>query len=547
MTTPQTRPTTGSLYVGDLEPSVQEETLNQVFKQVGPISSIRVCRDSQTRVSLGYAYVNFHNLEDAERALNLLNYQTSIHGGKPWRIMWSHRDPSIRKSGVGNIFIKNLHRDINQQQLFDLFSSFGNILSCKVALDDHGRSKGYGFIHFETKEAAEKAIESTNTLFFENKPVYVGPFIPSDKRQRNNPEDIFTNIYIKDIDETTTEEEYNELVSACGTATSVKLILDNGKAKGFGFANYKTHEEAKNAVANLNGKKWKSKALTACRAMKKQEREDSLRKLREERKKAYELVNLYIKNLDESFTPEKLQEEFSKYGQITSLKVMNSETGASKGFGFVCYANKEQAKNAIDSLNGQQFGNKNLYVSYFQPREERRQHLQMQHASRAFRHPYYPPPYSPVPTPPFGAIPPRGAYPPYSRQGYPQPVPFGGPKRPTKPRGPNNFPQGVRPGGAPGGKRPNQPKPAPVEVPSLSSLAAYPPAQRRQIIGDHLYQLILSHKADSSLAGSLTGIILHSYKDHDDSELISLLDDPNELKNQMEEAFNTLEKGRAQQ
>jgi polyadenylate-binding protein len=324
------------------------------------------------------------------------------------------------------------------------------------------------------------------------------------------------------------------------------LISDNGKSKGFGFANYKTHEEAQNAVATLNGKKWKSKSLTACRAMKKQEREDSLKKVREERKRAYELVNLYFKNLDENFTQEKLHEEFSKYGQITSLKVMHTETGASKGFGFVCFANKEQAKKALDSLSGQQFGNKNLYVAYFQQRDERRQHLQMQHASRAFRHPYYPPPYSPVPTPPFGAIP--RAYPPYSRQ-YPQPVPFGGPKRgPSKPRGPSNFPQGgIRNNNANPGKRPNQPKPTPVEVPSLSSLAAYPPAQRRQIIGDHLYQLILSHKADSSLAGSLTGIILHSYKDHDDSELISLLDDPNELKNQMEEAFNTLEKGRAQQ
>jgi len=325
----------------------------------------------------------------------------------------------------------------------------------------------------------------------------------------------------------------------------LNLSFDNGKAKGFGFANYKTHEEAKNAVDTLNGKKWKSKTLTACRAMKKQEREDLLKKVREERKRAYELVNLYIKNLDESFTLEKLHEEFSKYGQITSLKVMHTDNGSSKGFGFVCYANKDQAKKAIESLNGQQFGNKNLYVSYFQPREERRQHLQMQHASRAFRHPYYPPPYSTVPTPPFGAPMPR-AYPPYSRGQYPQPVPYGGPKRQPKPRGPGNFPQGGMRSNANAGKRLPQSKPTPVEVPSLSSLAAYPPAQRRQIIGDHLYQIILGHKADSSLAGSLTGIILHSYKDHDDSELISLLDDPNELKNQMEEAFNTLEKGRAQ-
>jgi len=284
--------------------------------------------------------------------------------------------------------------------------------------------------------------------------------------------------------------------------------------------------------------------------MKKQEREDLLRKVREERKKAYELVNLYIKNLDETLTQEKIHEEFSKYGQITSLKVMQTDTGTSKGFGFVCYANKEQAKKAIESLNGQQIGNKNLYVSYFQPKDERRQHLQMQHASRAFRHPYYPPPpYSAVPTAPFGApIPPR-AFPPYTRQ-YPQPVPYGGPKRPTKPRTPSNYPQSGMRGATNAGKRPGQqPKSGvatPVEVPSVSSLATFPPAQRRQIIGDHLYQIILGHKADSSLAGSLTGIILHSYKDHDDSELISLLDDPNELKNQMEEAFNTLEKGRAQ-
>lgn len=36
--------------------------------------------------------------------MDTLNYH--VLNGKPMRIMWSHRDPSARKSGVGNIFIK---------------------------------------------------------------------------------------------------------------------------------------------------------------------------------------------------------------------------------------------------------------------------------------------------------------------------------------------------------------------------------------------------------------------------------------------------------
>ena len=214
-----------SLYIGDLLPEVNEGLLFEIFNAVGPVASIRVCRDAVTRRSLGYAYVNYHQTADAERALDSMNF-TEIKG-KPCRIMWSQRDPSVRRSGVGNIFVKNLHDGIDNKQLYDTFGLFGNILSCKVVTDKAtGLSKGYGYVHYETDEAAASAIEKLDGMLIDGREVQVGEFM----RRDNRPDaQAFTNCFVKNIpyewDEKRLEDEFMKF----GEIVSVSISM--GKRK----------------------------------------------------------------------------------------------------------------------------------------------------------------------------------------------------------------------------------------------------------------------------------------------------------------------------
>lgn len=323
----------------------------------------------------------------AERALDTMNFD--LLKGRPIRIMWSQRDPSLRKSGVGNVFIKNLDKAIDNKAMYDTFSAFGNILSCKVAQDDKGESKGYGFVHFETEEAATMSIDKVNGMLLNDKKVFVGRFIPRKEREKalGEKNKLFTNVYVKNFGEDLTEELLQTMFEKFGKITSSKVMSkDDGKSRGFGFVAFEDTEAAERAVEALNGKQLgEGKVLYVGRAQKKVERQMELKrkfeKLKEERSNRYHGTNLYVKNLDDSIDDERLRTIFQTFGTITSAKVMMDD-GRSKGFGFVCFSEPDQATKAVTEMNSRLHCSKPLYVALAQRKEDRKATLASQYMNR---------------------------------------------------------------------------------------------------------------------------------------------------------------------
>uniref|UniRef100_A0A8C7W5F7 Polyadenylate-binding protein n=1 Tax=Oncorhynchus mykiss TaxID=8022 RepID=A0A8C7W5F7_ONCMY len=551
-----------SLYVGDLHPDITEAMLYEKFSPAGPVLSIRVCRDMITRRSLGYAYVNFSQPTDAERALDTMNFD--VVKGKPIRIMWSQRDPSLRKSGVGNVFIKNLDKTIDNKALYDTFSAFGNILSCKVVCDENG-SQGYAFVHFETQDAADRAIEKMNGMLLNDRKVFVGRFKSRKEREAELGAKAkeFTNVYIKNFGDDMNDDKLKEMFDQYGKTLSVRVMADpSGKSRGFGFVSYEKHEDANKACEEMNGLEFNGKTVFVGRAQKKMERQAELKRkfemLKQERISRYQGVNLYIKNLDDTIDDEKLRKEFTPFGSITSAKVMLEE-GRSKGFGFVCFSSPEEATKAVTEMNGRIVGSKPLYVALAQRKEDRKAHLTNQYVQRiagmrampanAIINQFQPASGYFMPAVPQVSVERRAgsngfescvlywkcpSQQPCGFQGMPNSLRQPGPRANPRHLTPNASAQGPRSMGPSGAQR------IAVDVQgqeplTASVLAAAPSQEQKQMLGERLFPLI--QPMHPSLAGKITGMLLEI----DNSELLHMLESNESLRSKVEEAVAVLQ------
>ena len=80
-------------------------------------------------------------------------------------------------------------------------------------------------------------------------------------------------------------------------------------------------------------------------------------------------MNIYVGNLPFSATENEVESLFTQYGQVDSVALINDrETGRPRGFGFVEMAVDDEARKAIDELDGKDFGGRPLRVNEARPR-----------------------------------------------------------------------------------------------------------------------------------------------------------------------------------
>lgn len=162
-----------NLIVNYLPQTMTEEEIKSLFSSVGEVESVKLVRDKNNipfppnplnpnsirGQSLGYGFVNYRRTQDAEQAVNVLNglrLQNKV-------IKVSFARPSSESIKGANLYISGLPKTITQEELEEIFRPYGEIITSRVLTQEgNDKLKGIGFIRFDQRKEAERAIAALN-------------------------------------------------------------------------------------------------------------------------------------------------------------------------------------------------------------------------------------------------------------------------------------------------------------------------------------------------------------------------------------------------
>ncbi|XP_017798252.1 PREDICTED: heterogeneous nuclear ribonucleoprotein R isoform X2 [Habropoda laboriosa] len=260
--------------------------------------------------------------------------------------------------GTGcEVFCGKIPKDMYEDELIPLFEKCGKIWDLRLMMDPMaGCNRGYAFITFTNREAAQQAVRELNdyeirkgkkigvTVSYNNHRLFVGN-IPKNRDR----DDLF--------------EEFTKHAPGLTEVIIYSSPDDKKKNRGFCFLEYESHKAASLAKRRLGTgriKVWGCDIIVDWADPQEEPDEQTMSKVRV----------LYVKNLTQDCSEEKLKESFEEYGNIERVKKI-------KDYAFVHFEERDNAVKAMNELNGKEIGGSHIEVSLAKPPSDKKKKEEM--------------------------------------------------------------------------------------------------------------------------------------------------------------------------
>lgn len=149
-----------------------------------------------------------------------------------------------------NLIVNYLPPNMTQEEVRSLFSSIGDVESCKLVRDKNtGESLGYAFVKYVKGDHAERAVNTLNGLRLQSKTIKVSFARPSSDNIKG------ANLYICGLPKKMNQRELEILFSQCGKIITARILYENksGLSRGVAFIRFDQRTEAEAAIHKFNG------------------------------------------------------------------------------------------------------------------------------------------------------------------------------------------------------------------------------------------------------------------------------------------------------
>ncbi|KAK4356953.1 hypothetical protein RND71_022563 [Anisodus tanguticus] len=152
------------LYFGNLPYLCDSAQLAGIVQDYGSPELVEVLYDRETGKSRGFAFVTMSSLDDCKKVIE--NLDGREYGGRTLRVNFSDKPKTkepLYPETEHKLFVGNLAWSVTSDSLVQAFQQFGTVVGARVLYDgETGRSRGYGFVSFETREEMENALNNLN-------------------------------------------------------------------------------------------------------------------------------------------------------------------------------------------------------------------------------------------------------------------------------------------------------------------------------------------------------------------------------------------------